>query len=44
MQRQQLRVYGGVALDPRIDIQLREKMTWLPVETGETPPKPPGVK
>lgn len=43
-QRTDLNTFGGVALEPRLDIPLRQKMTWLPVETGETPPKPPGVK
>jgi hypothetical protein len=42
--RMSQQTFGGVALNPRLDIQLRKEMTWLPVETGEPVPKPPGVK
>lgn len=42
--RMSQQTFGGVALNPRLDIMLRKEMTWLPVETGEPVPKPPGVK
>jgi len=42
--RMSQQTYGGVALNPRLDFQLRRDMTWLDVETGEPFPKPPGVE
>ncbi len=42
--RQSQQIYGGVALNPRLDYELRREMTWLDVETGEPMPRPPGVE
>lgn len=42
--RMSQQVFGGIALDPRLDFQIRKGLTYLPVETGEPFPKPAGVK
>lgn len=42
--RMNMQTYGGVALNPKLDMELRRKMTWLPVETGEVIPRPPEMK
>lgn len=42
--RMGLQTFGGVALNPKLDFQLRKKLTYLPVETGEQRPLPAGIK
>ena len=42
--RMRNQTYGGVALTPSMNMKLRKEMTWLPVETGEQQPLPPGSK
>jgi len=42
--RMSIQTFGGIALNPRMDYKLRKEMTWLPVDTGEPLPVPPGVE
>ena len=42
--RMNRQTYGGTALNPRLDYELRQEMTWLDVETGEPLPRPPGSR